>query len=115
MARFCTLFSGSSGNCTYIGSGEGGILIDAGQNAKQIMIALNAINVEIESIKAIFVTHEHTDHISGARVLASRKNIPRNLRKNKADPRCRRRSPFSRLGIFEDVRAFLCKRNNVHI
>ena len=72
MARFCTLFSGSSGNCTYIGGAAGGILIDAGSNAKQIRLALESAGIEPDSIKAIFITHEHTDHISGLRVFASR-------------------------------------------
>jgi len=72
MARFCTLFSGSSGNCTYIGGAAGGILIDAGSNAKQIRLALETAGIPLDSIKAIFVTHEHTDHISGLRVFAAR-------------------------------------------
>lgn len=76
MARFCSLFSSSSGNCTYIGSADGGILIDAGVSAKQIMMKLDCIGVSISDIGAIFVTHEHTDHIKGLRVLASRNNIP---------------------------------------
>ena len=76
MARFCSLFSSSSGNCTYIGSGGGGILVDAGVSAKQINNKLNCIGVGIEGIGAIFVTHEHSDHITGLRTLASRHGIP---------------------------------------
>ncbi len=76
MSRFCTLCSSSSGNSTYIGHSGGGILIDAGTNAKQLTLALNKITVEPESIKAIFITHEHTDHIGALRVFASRYSIP---------------------------------------
>ena len=76
MARFCSLFSSSSGNCTYIGSAGGGVLIDAGVSAKQIMLKLDCIGVSISDIGAIFVTHEHSDHIKGLRVFASKNNIP---------------------------------------
>ncbi len=72
MARYCPLFSGSSGNCTYIGTGSGGILIDAGVSAKRIETALRERQIEPSSIHAIFVTHEHDDHIRGLRVFAKR-------------------------------------------
>ena len=76
MAKVCPLFSGSSGNSTYIACSEGGILVDAGVSAKAITQALERHGVEAGSLKAIFVTHEHSDHISGIRVLASRHGIP---------------------------------------
>jgi len=76
MARFCSLFSSSSGNCAYIGSASGGILIDAGVSAKRMQQALWDIGVDAASIAAIFVTHEHSDHISGLRVFASRHHAP---------------------------------------
>lgn len=76
MSRFCTLCSSSSGNSTYIGHTGGGILIDAGTNAKQLTLALEKISVDPASIHGIFVTHEHTDHIGALRVFASRYNIP---------------------------------------
>ncbi len=75
MARFCPLFSGSRGNCTYIGSAKGGILIDAGVSAKRMTQALSDIDVDIDSIGAIFITHEHTDHINGLRVFAGAHGI----------------------------------------
>lgn len=76
MARFCPLFSGSSGNSYYIGSAYSGILIDAGRTAKQLMNMLNCCDIEMEAVKAIFVTHEHSDHVKGLRVFASRCHIP---------------------------------------
>lgn len=76
MARFCSLFSSSSGNATYIGSGRTGILIDAGVSAKRIRTALQARGVDPQTIAAIFVTHEHADHIKGLRVLASQLGVP---------------------------------------
>lgn len=76
MARFCSLFSSSSGNCTYIGSSGGGVLIDAGVSAKQITLKLNSVGVSEKDIGAVFVTHEHSDHIKGLRVFASKHHIP---------------------------------------
>ncbi len=76
MARFATLCSSSRGNATYVGTAKHGILIDAGSNAKQLDLALQNLQLPCESVKAIFVTHEHTDHTNGIRVFASRYNIP---------------------------------------
>lgn len=76
MAKFCSLFSGSSGNCEYIGDGTGGILIDAGKTAKQIAEALSAREIDPASINALFVTHEHVDHACGVRVFSSKYNVP---------------------------------------
>lgn len=72
MARICPLFSSSRGNSTYIGDERAGVLIDVGKSAKQIEQALAANNISVGSIKAIFVTHEHSDHIQGLRIFASR-------------------------------------------
>lgn len=76
MARFCSLASSSSGNCTYIGSSDGGVLIDAGITAKQISAKLAGIDVSPDEIGAIFITHEHSDHVKGLRVFAAKYNIP---------------------------------------
>lgn len=72
MAKFVTLFSSSKGNSYYIGSSGQAILIDAGRSCKQIEQAMMSCGLDMRSVKAIFVTHEHTDHCSGLRVLASR-------------------------------------------
>ena len=75
MARFCSLFSSSSGNCTYIGTSSANILIDVGVSAKRTDEALRGIGVDPDDIDAIFITHEHSDHINGVRVFASKHNI----------------------------------------
>ena len=75
MTRLCPLFSGSDGNCYYIGSADKGILIDCGRTAKQITEALSHRDIEMKNISAIFITHEHTDHVKALKTLASRHNI----------------------------------------
>lgn len=75
MAKFCSLYSSSSGNCTYIGTSRGGILIDVGISAKRTCEALEEIGVSPSSIAAIFVTHEHTDHVGGIKVFAKKFGI----------------------------------------
>jgi len=76
MARLCPLFSGSSGNSYYIGSARAGILIDAGRTAKQLNTMLEFCGIAFEAVKAIFVTHEHSDHVKGLRVFASHRHLP---------------------------------------
>lgn len=69
MAMICPLFSGSTGNSTYISYENTGILVDAGASCKGILTALQNINCSPEVIKAIVVTHEHIDHIKGLKAL----------------------------------------------
>lgn len=76
MSRFSPLFSSSSGNSMFFGCGQGGILIDCGVTAKRLTLALEKIEVSPEFIKGIFITHEHSDHVKGLRVFASRHKIP---------------------------------------
>lgn len=72
MLRYCSLFSGSSGNCTYVGNGDGGLLIDAGVSAKRITTALENREIDPASIRAVLVSHEHSDHVAGLRVLGKK-------------------------------------------
>lgn len=76
MARFCPLFSSSGGNCVYIGTGENGILIDVGRSNRQTEKALFEIGVDPKKISAVFVTHEHTDHIAGLEVFTKKHKVP---------------------------------------
>lgn len=76
MARYCPLFSGSSGNCTYIGTAQGGVLVDAGVSAKRIESALREREIDPASVRAVLVTHEHRDHVAGLRVLLKRFHYP---------------------------------------
>lgn len=69
MARICPLFSGSTGNSTYIGTNKGAILVDAGASFKGLMGAVQNCGGNIDEIKAVFITHEHNDHIQGLKTL----------------------------------------------
>ena len=72
----CSLSSGSSGNCIFAGCNGTNILIDAGRSAKAIAGLLAQIDLKIGDINAIFVTHEHIDHVSALKVLISKNKIP---------------------------------------
>ncbi len=76
MAKLVTLFSSSGGNSYYIGASGQAVLIDAGRSCKQIEQAMMSNNLDMRSVRAIFITHEHSDHCQGLRVLASRYGIP---------------------------------------
>jgi len=76
MEGFCPLASGSKGNCIYLGTKNTKILIDAGLSAKTIKAKLEEINVALEDIDAVLISHEHTDHIQGLKVLAFKMGIP---------------------------------------
>lgn len=74
--KIYTLYSGSSGNSAFIRIGDTAILIDAGRNAKALRLALDEIGEDISNIRAIFITHEHSDHISALDVVAKKNDIP---------------------------------------
>lgn len=76
MKGYCSLASGSKGNCIYIGTNQTKILIDAGISARAIQKKLQEINVDLADIDAILVTHEHVDHINGLNTLACKMGIP---------------------------------------
>ncbi len=76
MLRFTILGSGSSGNCAYLETDDTRLLIDAGFSAKQIELRLASIGRSVRDVQAIFLTHEHGDHVCGLPVLAKRHNIP---------------------------------------
>ncbi len=76
MARYCSLFSGSSGNSTYLASPRGGILVDVGVSCKRIVEALEARQIDPRTLHGIFITHEHTDHVSGLTVFLKHYPMP---------------------------------------
>lgn len=73
---FAPLFSGSSGNALYVGTGAGGVLVDAGASGRNILAELNRAGVPQSQIRAILITHAHSDHVGGAGVLCRRLRVP---------------------------------------
>jgi phosphoribosyl 1,2-cyclic phosphodiesterase len=76
MLKLCVLASGSSGNCTFIGTEKVKILIDAGLSARQTERRLAEIGERVEQIDAFCVSHEHGDHVAGIGVLQKKYGIP---------------------------------------
>lgn len=76
MLGFCPLASGSKGNCIFLGTANTRVLIDAGLSASALKKRLEEIQIDLNSIQAILVTHEHSDHIQGISVLAEKFGIP---------------------------------------
>lgn len=74
--RLCSIASGSSGNCVYVGHASTHLLIDAGISGKKIEQGLLTAGVDPESLSGLLVTHEHSDHIQGIGVLARKYGIP---------------------------------------
>ena len=76
MIKICSLFSGSSGNSTYIETDTAGVLLDCGVSMKRILSELERIGKKREDIKALFITHEHIDHIMSVGPIARGWKIP---------------------------------------
>lgn len=74
--KIYTLFSGSSGNSCYVRCGDTEILIDAGKSKRAVEAALSEIGTSLSNIKAIFVTHEHSDHVKGLKMISKYCAIP---------------------------------------
>ena len=74
--NFCSLSSGSSGNCYYLGNEFHGILIDAGISASSIRKFLRDMDITLQTIMGILITHNHIDHIRGLEVLTRKNSIP---------------------------------------
>lgn len=74
--KLLPICSSSKGNSTYIGTKEKGIAIDIGCSYKAFCAGLSAIGADISSVKAILITHDHSDHIKGLLTLTKHTNIP---------------------------------------
>lgn len=71
-----SLNSGSNGNCYYIGNGNEAVLVDAGISCRETERRMDRLGLSMQKVKAIFISHEHTDHIRGLSVLAKKHHLP---------------------------------------
>ncbi len=76
MIEICAIASGSNGNCYYIGNEKDAILVDAGLSGKQILSRMAELDLNPSKIKAVFITHEHGDHMRGARGVSKKLQVP---------------------------------------
>ena len=76
MLKFCSLYSGSSGNSLLVETSNTKILIDVGESAKKISSALSSMEIDPSEIDAILVTHEHSDHVRGLGTFSKKYDIP---------------------------------------
>ena len=74
--RLCSIASGSSGNCIYVGSDNTHLLVDVGISGKRVEQGLNSLELTGKDIDGILITHEHSDHIKGLGVIARKHQIP---------------------------------------
>lgn len=71
-----SIASGSNGNCYYIGNNKEAVLVDAGISCRETETRMNRLRLSMQTVKAIFVSHEHSDHIQGLSVLARKYALP---------------------------------------
>ena len=95
MIELCSIASGSNGNCYYIGNNRDAILIDAGISARQLFSRLYEKRIDPHKVSAVFISHEHSDHTCGARVLGKRLRIPVYLTSRTFLAMHRNHQPFS--------------------
>ena len=76
MARIYPLFSSSKANSSYIGNEQEGILIDCGASFKRLSAALELNRIPLTAVKGVFITHEHSDHVAGLKMLTQKTGMP---------------------------------------
>ena len=76
MLRFSLLGSGSSGNALLVCSGRTKVLVDNGLSFRQLLLRVQGLGESLDNLSAVFITHEHGDHVNGAGILARKLNVP---------------------------------------
>ncbi|MBQ3794585.1 MAG: MBL fold metallo-hydrolase [Lachnospiraceae bacterium] len=74
--RLCSIASGSSGNCIYVGNDHTHLLVDVGISGKRVREGVESLDLSMADLDGILITHEHSDHIQGLGVLARKYSIP---------------------------------------
>jgi len=101
----CPLASGSKGNCVFVSSPDTAVLVDAGLSGIETQRRLAAVGQSPEHLKAIIITHEHTDHVNGAGILSRRFDIPVYITHGTYGA-CKRLGEIEHLNFFECGKAF---------
>jgi len=116
MFRFCSLYSGSSGNSLFVETNKTKILVDCGESAKKIINALTEIDINIEEINAILVTHEHIDHVKSLGTLSKKYNIPiyTNLETLEAMPEQKNKINEKNINLFNIAEDFYVGDLKIH-
>lgn len=116
MFKFCSLFSGSTGNSLLVETDNCKVLVDAGESAKKIVNALSLVNVDVNDIYAILVTHEHSDHIKSLSTLSNKYNIPvyANLNTWNAMPEQKNKVVSENQNVFVTNKDFEIKDLKIH-
>ncbi len=73
---FASLNSGSNGNCYYVGNQQDAILVDAGISCRETVKRMAKLGLSMERVRAVFISHEHSDHINGLEVLSKKYSLP---------------------------------------
>lgn len=73
---FTSLNSGSNGNCYYVGNSSEAVLVDAGISCRETERRMQSLGLDMRAVKAIFISHEHSDHITGLRILSKKYRLP---------------------------------------
>lgn len=105
MVEICALASGSNGNSYYIGNENDAILIDAGIYYKRLLERLDDAQLDKSKIRAIFISHEHTDHIQGIRACSNKLGVPGIFSQHTFNKSRKRHQPDS-FAFFEHFKAY---------
>lgn len=116
MLKFCSISSGSSGNCLFIDSKHTKLLIDSGISCKKVCEGLEIIGTSINDIDAILVTHEHSDHVQGIGTISQKFNIPvyANLETWNAMEKQKNKMNPNNIFTFENDKDFILNDLTIH-
>lgn len=114
MKGFCPLASGSSGNAIYLGTEHTKLLIDCGISFKNLKERLAKIDVSVDQIDAVLITHEHADHIKGLQMIVKKLNIPIFCNGDTAKAICQTIGERPKFKIFCTGEAFTFGDVNIH-
>ena len=116
MFKFCSLYSGSSGNSSFVQTNKTKLLVDCGESAKKIVNSLSDIDIDIEDIDAILVTHEHVDHVKSLGTLSKKYNIPvyTNIETLEAMPEQKNKIKTDNIHLFDYSKDFCIGDLQIH-